>query len=209
MNELEESILRFVARPSYQPVKARVIAQRLQLPKGRLDKVKHAVKRLLRRGQLSYGGTICCIRPRRRPPAARAWWACSNAHRKASASCGPRSPNRPRRKPATTVARTTSTFPPIGPPTPPPATWCWSICRRGRGECRAPRRDRRGRRATNPPVRRHLFRGPPARPTCSRRHTVCPGRSTWAIPGPRAPGPTTKWSSRCSASLRPSTTAKA
>jgi ribonuclease R len=55
MTDLEEAILQFVARPSYQPVKARVIAQRLKLPKDRLAEVKMAVKRLVRRGQLAYG----------------------------------------------------------------------------------------------------------------------------------------------------------
>jgi ribonuclease R len=52
--QLEQAILNLVARADYRPSKPRVIAQRLQLPKDRAAEVKHAVKRLVRRGQLAY-----------------------------------------------------------------------------------------------------------------------------------------------------------
>ena len=55
MNDLETAILGYVSRPGYQPVKPRVIAQRLQLSKDQLSEVKQAVKRLVRQGQLVYG----------------------------------------------------------------------------------------------------------------------------------------------------------
>ncbi len=53
--DLERRILDFVARPRYQPVKPRVIAERLNLSKEEAREAKRAVKRLVRRGQLAYG----------------------------------------------------------------------------------------------------------------------------------------------------------
>ena len=55
--ELEQAVLSLVARSGYRPVKARIIAQQLQVPESHAAEVKRAVKRLVRRGQLSYEGS--------------------------------------------------------------------------------------------------------------------------------------------------------
>ncbi len=52
---LQQQILDFVARRNYRPVKPRVIAKRLSVPKDRAVEVKRAIKQLVRRGQLAYG----------------------------------------------------------------------------------------------------------------------------------------------------------
>ena len=52
---LEQAILELVRRPGYRPVKPRVIAERLQVPKRQAAEVKRAVKRLVSRGQIVYG----------------------------------------------------------------------------------------------------------------------------------------------------------
>ncbi len=52
--ELEQKILDYVNGSDYRPVKARVIAKQLQLPKDQAAEVKRAVKRLARLGQLGY-----------------------------------------------------------------------------------------------------------------------------------------------------------
>ncbi len=52
--ELQSSILDLVNQPDYQPVKPRVIAQRLGLPKEEATEVRRAVKLLVRRGKLVY-----------------------------------------------------------------------------------------------------------------------------------------------------------
>ena len=53
--DLERTILDFVSRPGYQPVKPRVIARSLQLPADEAAEVKQAIKRLVRAGRLAYG----------------------------------------------------------------------------------------------------------------------------------------------------------
>ena len=53
--ELERAIVDFVRRPNYRPVKPRVIAQQLNVPKSGWAEVKKAVKRLVARGELGYG----------------------------------------------------------------------------------------------------------------------------------------------------------
>jgi ribonuclease R len=53
--ELERAIVDLVRRPTYRPVKPRVIAQQLGVPKSRWPEVKKAVKRLVIRGELGYG----------------------------------------------------------------------------------------------------------------------------------------------------------
>jgi exoribonuclease R len=53
--DLEVAVLRLVSRPGYKPLKPRVMAQRLGLPKDRFAEVRRAVKRLVRRGQVHYG----------------------------------------------------------------------------------------------------------------------------------------------------------
>ncbi|MBN2022757.1 MAG: ribonuclease R [Pirellulales bacterium] len=54
---LEERILAFVARPGYQPVKPRVIAQKLGVTKEQAMELKQAIKRLVQRGRLAYGAS--------------------------------------------------------------------------------------------------------------------------------------------------------
>jgi ribonuclease R len=53
-NELQSAIFDLVNQPSYQPVKPRVIANRLGLPKEEATDVRRAVKLLVRQGKLSY-----------------------------------------------------------------------------------------------------------------------------------------------------------
>ena len=55
--DLEYAILELVQRPGYHPIKPRVIATRLGIPRDEASKVKKAVKRLVRRGQLVYGSS--------------------------------------------------------------------------------------------------------------------------------------------------------
>lgn len=67
--DLERAILDLVRGPGYRPVKPRVIAERLQVPKDRAAEVKQAVKRLVKRGQLVYGSSHLvapaeCAKPR-------------------------------------------------------------------------------------------------------------------------------------------------
>ena len=44
--DLADAVVAFVSRPNYQPVKPRVIAKKLGLPKERISEVRKAVKRL-------------------------------------------------------------------------------------------------------------------------------------------------------------------
>ncbi len=53
--ELEHLIINHVNETKYKPVKPRMIAQRLELPKEQFRDVKKTVKRLVREGKLSYG----------------------------------------------------------------------------------------------------------------------------------------------------------
>jgi ribonuclease R len=53
--ELEELLLKFVLRDQYQPVKPRIIARKLGLPKDEHADLKKALKRLVKQGKLSYG----------------------------------------------------------------------------------------------------------------------------------------------------------
>ncbi len=54
-NELTNAILELVNRPKYRPVKPRMIAQRLGLPKAEGAAVKKLVKKMVAAGQLRYG----------------------------------------------------------------------------------------------------------------------------------------------------------
>jgi len=53
--ELERAVVEWVRRPNYVPVKPRVIAQQLKVPKSGWQEVKKAIKRLVARGELAYG----------------------------------------------------------------------------------------------------------------------------------------------------------
>ena len=53
--ELIDLVLAHVMHPNYQPVKPRVIAKKLGLPRERQDEVKKIVKRLTKEGRLEYG----------------------------------------------------------------------------------------------------------------------------------------------------------
>jgi ribonuclease R len=52
--DLQSAILDLVNQPNYQPVKPRIIARRLGLPKEEATEVRRAVKRLVRQGRLIY-----------------------------------------------------------------------------------------------------------------------------------------------------------
>ncbi len=54
MPQLEESILALVNSDGYRPIKPRVIAQRLNVPKDQAVDVRKAVKRLVHAGRLAY-----------------------------------------------------------------------------------------------------------------------------------------------------------
>ncbi|MBI2481486.1 MAG: RNB domain-containing ribonuclease, partial [Planctomycetia bacterium] len=54
--DLADVVLAFVSRPNYQPLKPRVIAKKLGLPKERIAEVRKAVKKLAKKGKLAYGG---------------------------------------------------------------------------------------------------------------------------------------------------------
>lgn len=55
--DLAEAVVAYVSRPKYQPVKPRVIAKKLGLPKDRVAEVRKAVKRLAKKGVLAYGAS--------------------------------------------------------------------------------------------------------------------------------------------------------
>ncbi|MEO8493568.1 MAG: ribonuclease R [Planctomycetota bacterium] len=55
--DLADAVLAFVSRSNYQPVKPRVIAKKLGLPKERAGEVRKAVKRLAKKGVLAYGAS--------------------------------------------------------------------------------------------------------------------------------------------------------
>lgn len=54
-SELDAQILKYVTQPGYQPVKPRVIAKKLGLPKERVPAIRQAVKRLVKLGKVAYG----------------------------------------------------------------------------------------------------------------------------------------------------------
>ena len=53
--DLERLVLRHVSRPNYRPVKPRVIAKQLDIPKSLHQDLKRTIKRLAKRGELRYG----------------------------------------------------------------------------------------------------------------------------------------------------------
>ena len=54
MQNIEEAIFKIVSAAGYRPVKPRVIAQQLKLPKDRVADVRRAIKRLVQAGRLCY-----------------------------------------------------------------------------------------------------------------------------------------------------------
>lgn len=76
MNPLEQSILQLVNTPGYRPVKPRVIAQKLNVPKDELHDLKRTIKRLVHDKQLAYGPNHLVMpaaeaaKPKKSPPAA-------------------------------------------------------------------------------------------------------------------------------------------
>ena len=53
-SEIEQLVLQYVNRPRYEPVKSRILARNLNLPKDQRDDLKKIVKRLVKEGKLSY-----------------------------------------------------------------------------------------------------------------------------------------------------------
>ena len=54
-SEIEQLVLQYVSRPGYEPVKPRILARNLNVPKELRDDLKKIVKRLVKEGRLSYG----------------------------------------------------------------------------------------------------------------------------------------------------------
>jgi hypothetical protein len=54
LTPLEQAVLQFVNQPGYRPMKPRIIARNLDIPKDQAADVKKAVKRLVRFGQIQY-----------------------------------------------------------------------------------------------------------------------------------------------------------
>lgn len=69
--KLEPIVLAHVLAPKYQPVKLRVIAKQLKLPSEQHRALKLAIRRLVKRGQLSYGSGHQVRPPRSQGPGTR------------------------------------------------------------------------------------------------------------------------------------------
>ena len=67
-HELQTAIVELVNRPNYQPVKPRILAKKLGLPKEKATEVRRAVKRLVRQGLVSYASNHI-VRPAEAKPA--------------------------------------------------------------------------------------------------------------------------------------------
>lgn len=70
--DLQELVLRLIHSPDYQPVKPKVLAKQLGLPKERARELRKAVKRLAREGKIVYGESHLVKRPGAESGAARA-----------------------------------------------------------------------------------------------------------------------------------------
>jgi len=55
LQELEQMILAFIQRPTYQPVKPKVIAKKLELNEEDTQQLRRVIKKLARQGQINYG----------------------------------------------------------------------------------------------------------------------------------------------------------
>lgn len=53
-SEMERLVLQYVGRPKYKPVKSRILARNLEIPKARHDDFKRFVKQMVRDGKLAY-----------------------------------------------------------------------------------------------------------------------------------------------------------
>lgn len=62
-SQFEQLILQFVSRPNYTPVKSRILARNLEIPKDQQDAFKQFVKLLIRDGKLAYGENHKIIAP--------------------------------------------------------------------------------------------------------------------------------------------------
>ena len=65
-SDLASRILEYVNTADYRPVKPRVIAKKLGLPQSKRPDVRKAVKRLVKKGKLSYGSGPRPFGPRSR-----------------------------------------------------------------------------------------------------------------------------------------------
>ena len=54
-SQFEQLVLQYVGRPKYKPIKARILAKNLEIPKDQQDAFRSFVKRMVRDGKLSYG----------------------------------------------------------------------------------------------------------------------------------------------------------
>ncbi|MDP7205351.1 MAG: hypothetical protein QGH11_07280, partial [Pirellulaceae bacterium] len=55
LNELESRLVAHVNAAHYQPVKPRVIARQLKIPRDKLAQLRRTIKSLVRKGHLLYG----------------------------------------------------------------------------------------------------------------------------------------------------------
>ena len=195
---LEQSILQLVTPPGYRPIKPRVIAQRLNLPKDQAADVRRAVKRLVRAGKAGYsaepsGAARRAISGRRRNGSAHESSPEPPTARRTASGHGSQAGNRVmgvfqrtqkgfgfvrldrRRRRRPTKSKDIYI--------PAERTARRRHRRRGAGanssrprprRARPARRDRRGRRAADAPVRRHVFRVGRRGLRAGRRHAVRP-----------------------------------
>lgn len=54
-SKFEQLVLQYVSRPKYKPVKARILAKNLEIPKDDVDAFKRLVKQMVSDGKLAYG----------------------------------------------------------------------------------------------------------------------------------------------------------
>ncbi len=86
--DLEQAILELVRRPSYQPVKPRVIARRLNVPKEEVPEFKKQIKKMVRRGQLAYGPSHQVKSPEAAAPGEKATNTVTGVFRRTSGGYG-------------------------------------------------------------------------------------------------------------------------
>ncbi len=70
--DLEQLVLRHIRRDDYRPVKPRVMAQQLGLPKHQHAELKKVVKQLAKTGQLSYAANHL-VQPARDRAVTKSW----------------------------------------------------------------------------------------------------------------------------------------
>ncbi len=83
-DDLERRVLELIHRPAYKPQKPRLLAKQLDLSEDETRDLKHAIKKLVKRGQLSYGANHL-VGP---PPAGGPGYRVTGVFRRAEAGFG-------------------------------------------------------------------------------------------------------------------------